>query len=325
MQRLDVALPEWTQRAIARDLAAYAGSSLRLGATDLTTAYRDKLRMAPGAVDPAAYLAMRAPATYAAIISALSALAHAAPNFAPASMLDAGAGPGTASWAALSAYPGIARATLIEAAHTMRAAGMTMSADAPPPLANAQWQLADIRTASLPDADLVTAAYVLNEMALHDTAQLAGKLYAAAQVLVLIEPGSRAGFERLRMARTALLDSGARILAPCTHALACPIAGDDWCHFSVRVPRTQLHRQAKGARLSYEDEKFSYLIASKPGAVEVGGATAARIIRHPVMRSGHAHLDLCAEGKICRHTVTRSDEDWRDARKAGWGDLWPGE
>lgn len=321
-RRLDVALPDWVAHAIARNAAAHDGKVLRQSAAALSASYRAKGRVEPGAVDPWAYVATRAPATYAAIMSALSTLVDAAPDFAPRSLLDAGAGPGTASWAAFAAYPGITQATLIEASPPMRAAGMALASGAPPALANATWSLADLRNAAIPQSDLGLAAYVMNELEVGAATETVRHLFAAAQVLVLVEPGSRAGFERLRAARAALVADGAALVAPCTHALACPIAGDDWCHFSVRVPRSRLHRQIKSAQLAYEDEKFSYLIAAKPALAASIKRPHARIIRHPVARSGHVHLDLCADGAISRHTATRSDGAWRTARKAAWGDGW---
>ena len=38
--------------------------------------------------------------------------------------------------------------------------------------------------------------------------------------------------------------------------------GANWCHFAVRLARTSLHRDVKGARLGYEDEKYSFLVVS---------------------------------------------------------------
>ena len=47
----------------------------------------------------------------------------------------------------------------------------------------------------------------------------------------------------------------------------------------------------------------------------------------PIRRKGHVLMDVCtAEGHYERHVVTKSDgaeHGYKQARKAGWGDLWP--
>ena len=48
----------------------------------------------------AAYMAARMPACYAAVYKVLEEVSARLPAFAPESMLDFGAGPGTAVWAA---------------------------------------------------------------------------------------------------------------------------------------------------------------------------------------------------------------------------------
>ena len=54
--------------------------------------------------DALAYALARMPATYAAVTASLNALREITPDFAPKSLLDVGAGPGTASWAAAEAF-----------------------------------------------------------------------------------------------------------------------------------------------------------------------------------------------------------------------------
>ena len=52
-----------------------------------------------------AYLATRLPATYAAIRASLSAIADVRPEWTPRTLLDIGAGPGSALWAARDQWP----------------------------------------------------------------------------------------------------------------------------------------------------------------------------------------------------------------------------
>src|ERR1700675_2006329 len=71
--------------------------------------------------DALAYALVRMPATYAAATASLNALCEIAPQFAPASLLDVGAGPGTATWAAAETFSSLKRFTLLDANRALRA------------------------------------------------------------------------------------------------------------------------------------------------------------------------------------------------------------
>jgi ribosomal protein RSM22 (predicted rRNA methylase) len=100
------------------------------------------------------------------------------------------------------------------------------------------------------------------------------------------------------------------------------VAGGDWCHFAARVSRSSLHRQVKGGSLPYEDEKYSYVAATR---VPVPTEPPARIVRKPQLRKGQVLLDLCTSDEgLVRDTVTkRHGERYRAARDANWGDALP--
>src|SRR5262249_41414840 len=74
----------------------------------------------------AAYLAVRFPATYAANRRVFSEIEVRAPHAIITSLLDLGAGPGTALFAASEAFPALQRATLIEADEHWVALGKTL-------------------------------------------------------------------------------------------------------------------------------------------------------------------------------------------------------
>ncbi|MEU9384658.1 small ribosomal subunit Rsm22 family protein, partial [Streptomyces sp. NPDC048279] len=97
--------------------------------------------------------------------------------------------------------------------------------------------------------------------------------------------------------------------------------GTDWCHFSARVSRSSLHRQVKGGSLAYEDEKFSYVAATRLPAAPA----PARVVRRPQIRKGQVLLDLCEKDeRLRRTTVTKRHGDlYKAARDADWGDEWP--
>jgi hypothetical protein len=84
--------------------------------------------------------------------------------------------------------------------------------------------------------------------------------------------------------------------------------------------RPSFQRNIKGATLGYEDEKFSYLAATRLTPTSV----AACILRHPHVRSGAIELMLCTqEGKVTAQTITKREKTlWRTACNAEWGGEW---
>jgi ribosomal protein RSM22 (predicted rRNA methylase) len=317
-----VALPPPLRDAIERLTAGVPRAVLAAEGATLSARYRGEVRdgrlhvgAAPAAL---AYLATRLPATFAAVDRALAALLQAAPGFAPGTLLDAGAGPGTVLWAAAAHLPSLTRATHLEASPAFRDLGARLAAGADlPEIAWRETRLPAL-PADLPPHDLVVASYVLGELSEGDRATTVAALWRrAAGALLLVEPGTPAGFARLRAARTALLAEGARMLAPCPHEGRCPIVDPDWCHMAVRVERSRLHRRAKGAEVPWEDEKFAYLAVAR----NAGTPCAARVIGPPRAGGGHVALRLCTPDGLVERVVTRTQkETMRVARRLGWGD-----
>ncbi|MFK4110271.1 small ribosomal subunit Rsm22 family protein [Streptomyces sp. NPDC002176] len=272
--------------------------------------------------DVAAYAAYRMPATFEAVRSALEAFADAVPEWVPGSHVDIGGGTGAATWAVAATWDGERPVTVLDWAEPALALGREI-AGAHPALRGAEWRRARIGAAlELPDTDLVTVSYVLNELSEPDRAALVDAAATAARSVVIVEAGTPAGYERIIEARDRLIAAGFRIAAPCPHSAPCPIVpGTDWCHFAARVSRSSLHRQVKGGSLAYEDEKFSYVAATRLPA----DPAPARIVRRPQIRKGQVLLDLCeADEQLRRTTVTkRHGTLYKAARDAEWGDAWP--
>lgn len=183
-----------------------------------------------------------------------------------------------------------------------------------PALRAAEWRRARIGAGlELAPTDLITVSYVLKELTADVRTALVDSAAAAAQAVVVVEPGTPDGYARIIEARDRLIAAGLTVAAPCPHSDACPIEpGTDWCHFSARVSRSSLHRQVKGGSLPYEDEKFSYVVATRFGTEPV----AARVTRKPQIRKGQVLLDLCTRDEALRRaTVTkRHGELYRAAR-----------
>ncbi|MBL8587418.1 MAG: methyltransferase domain-containing protein [Methylobacteriaceae bacterium] len=267
-------------------------------------------------LDALAYAVARMPATCAAVAEALRRLREAAPDLAPASLLDLGCGAGAATRAARQAFASLTEARLIDRNPAML--------DLARELAAADGLAVEARRAGLDEAageaDLVTLAYVLVESPVAEAAKIACAAFARARAaLVLVEPGTPAGFERLRVARAALIEAGAHLAAPCPHALACPVAAPDWRHFSVRVQRSRDHLATKRAEVPYEDEPFMYLALTRAPVAPEG----ARILARPRRDRTGVALRLCDADGALRDLVipARDREATRHARRLDEGDV----
>ena len=302
---------------------ADAGRGSRAGAAQaLSERYRAGASSAGGHVlrsegELAAYATVRFPATYAAAVAACSAVAAAAPGFAPRTLLDVGAGLGATACAATAVWPSLTEVTCVEPDARAVALGRPVVAAAAPD-ATVTW-VTDGWTRPHAPAELVTAGYVGNELA--DPVAFARRLWeAAGQVLLLLEPGRREAYQSLLASRDTLLADGAHTLAPCPHDDRCPLPRSDWCHFGQRLPRTAAHRHAKGGEQSYEDEPYSYVALGREPAASRPG----RVLRRPVRRKGLVELQVCApDGTAGPVRIGKSAPTYRDAKDVDWGDAWP--
>jgi ribosomal protein RSM22 (predicted rRNA methylase) len=320
-------LPAELQDAIQRETGKVDRHKLAQATAQLTEHYKAADLSTPAVASEAhraAYLAVRLPATYVAIRRVFGEIKLRAPQNEIASLLDLGAGPGTALFAAAEEFPQLRQATLIESDAGWIAVGKRLAGqNTAPAVPQAQWLKQDLRSGlACEKHDLVVISYTLGELPQAAAEAVLNKAWkCAGKFLVVVEPGTRRGFATMNAVRSACIANGAAILAPCPHHFTCPMAAaGDWCHFSQRVERTSQHRQLKGGALGYEDEKFSYLVAAKNSSPSAG----ARIVRHPGKHSGHVKLALCMQnGQIETRTITRSSKEaYKRARKAEWGYLW---
>ena len=318
-------LPDSLRLALSHELATMPQKQVAEAAARLSLRYRNRQPTSTGAFlhsssDILAYATVRFPATFAAVYAAFAAVQARKPDWQPRTLLDAGAGPGTSMWAANELWPQLAEVTLLEREEAMITLGKHLATHAhSTTLQQAQWQKVDLLSSwSSPPAELVTASYVLGELEVTKREDLLDKLWSlTTDTLVIIEPGTPVGFSNIRAARQHLIAAGAWVVAPCPHALACPMPANDWCHFAQRISRTQLHRSVKHVDLSYEDEKFSYIAVSRTLSLPIEG----RVLRHPQIRPGHISLELCTPQGLTSTLVTRKDKAaFRQARDTHWGD-----
>ena len=289
-------------------LSGITPTKLRQAAETLSSRYR--MGESPYLTEDAhylAYLAMRFPATFEAISHVLDEI----PADAVETLLDLGAGPGTGFLAAQAHFTGLTEATLVETDPAFITLGKEII-DAP----IVTWKRATL-PCILPPHDLVLMSYSLGEMDEPEKVLKAAWM-ATNKFLVIIEPGTPAGYEQIMKIRDILLAQGGFMVAPCPHSLKCPMQGGDWCHFPARVERNWLHRFLKSGTMSFEDEKYSYIIMSK---TEVP-LPQARIVGPINFKKGQVIMPLCtSEGNIETTIVTqRTKELYKQCRKKVWGD-----
>ena len=318
--------------AIAGATATVPGIDLQRAVDALSRRYRDGAAAA-GTVgrltdaERLAYAVVRLPATAAALDAVFDAVERHT-RVEPQTITDLGAGPGTVLWPAISRWPGIRRVTLLDRDPELLGLGVRLWKAAapgpgPPPGLDLQVRTGDLAAADAPAAAVVVLSYAVGEL----TEQRAGQaieraLALTSGALVVVEPGTPAGFARIRAVRDRLRAAGATLAAPCPHDDACPMAGADWCHFAVRLDRSRAHRQSKHAALGWEDEKFAYVVAVRDAAL-LRARAEARVIRRPRKETGHVRLALCTAGGLIEAVVTRRAPNYRAARDASWGDAWP--
>jgi ribosomal protein RSM22 (predicted rRNA methylase) len=360
-------LPTTLQQALEEELTRIPVAALRRAVSELSQQYKEitpeKRAGYQSTSHRLAYLATRLPATYAANLRALSELS----NFIDqntndqelslkacqiASILDLGAGPGTAALAASTIFPEAEDVTLLERDPEMAQIGMRLQRAVTS--SSWSWRTGNLLTindqnatqsepsSNSTKADLVIASYCLGELPKQSLPSVINHaLLCSKKFALFIEPGTPEGFATISALRDQILARGAwSIIAPCTHSHGCPLrkipSPEDplkWCHFPVRLNRTHLHQLTKQGTLSYEDEKFSYLIvgrkdliSAKPpgltGDLMASETTPARIIGHPRHQKGLVRLELCTKnGVASTFTISKREKSfYRESKRKSWGE-----
>jgi ribosomal protein RSM22 (predicted rRNA methylase) len=269
--------------------------------------------------DALAYALARMPATYAAITASLNALCEIRSDFAPKSLLDIGAGPGTASWAAAEAFSTLGEFTLLDANDALRKLALDLFSESFR-LREINYEQGEARNTLLKAeaADLVVASYVIGELGAAEQSALAALMWEKTRdTLLVVEPGTPAGYARIIALRERLIAAGAHVAAPCPHDGKCPLQAPDWCHFTQRLQRSRAHKQVKGAELPYEDEKFVYVALTR-APLEV---RPARVLAQPTVSKVEVTAKLCTPaGLVFSRTPRRAKADYAVARRWRWGD-----
>lgn len=158
-------------------------------------------------------------------------------------------------------------------------------------------------------ADLVLCSYVLSEMNDSDRKlALDNLMNSTNNYLLLIDTGTPDVYHKYMQIKDYAKKCGYCVIAPCSGE--CDLQ-NDYCQFYARVERNGLMKMAKQGSLSYEDEKYFYLLFSKH---QIGGSKR-RVIRRPIYEANRVKLVVCDRGKKDIVVTKKDKELYKKARK----------
>src|SRR6185437_15586271 len=186
-------LPAELKAALDARLEGLSRGDVAVRAAVISKTYRDggTSSAIKSEIDALAYALARMPATYAAVGACLNALSEARPDFAPQTLLDVGAGPGTATWAASEAFASLTSLTLLDTNPALRALALDLQRGAAR-FADTKYDAGDARAAlTMADsADLVIASYVIGELGEAERKSPMEAMWAKTRdMLLVVEPG----------------------------------------------------------------------------------------------------------------------------------------
>ncbi len=312
-------IPEELKDAIKELLAKNKTNEIIENAQIISNRYRNNdgkgRRLLTEQNEAISYAISRMPATYSAVYSAVyQTIENYNENLE--TLLDIGAGTGAVTWA-VNELLEITEGKCLERENNMINIGKQLMRNTK--MSKVKWEQFDVLQDDIVEkADIVITSYMINELPENEKETVIKKMWNATnKLLIIIEPGTPAGFNNILKVREKLLNNGGYIIAPCSHQGECKIPKDDWCAFYTRVFRSTIHKQAKKGELGYEDEKFSYIAFSKV-PIKINGD---RILRHPQIYKGYVNVKLCTKDGIQERKYSKKDgEIYKKVRKLDAGE-----
>jgi ribosomal protein RSM22 (predicted rRNA methylase) len=277
--------------------------------------------------DALAYLGLRVPATYAQVIGALGFVKELIPSWRPTSLLDIGSGPGIATWAAISLWPGLDEITCLDENNDFISLGKQIIKDSEL-TRDINWKNRDLRLGIEEDEnsyDLIIIANVLNELTPKAQENLIGQAFNLCKgILIIIEPGTPRGSQIVSSVAQKLHNVGI-LLAPYV-ANTFVEDKDYYLHFPQRFIRPDFQRRIRQQmRVSsemasdWEESKYSYVAISKFPAEKNNWA---RTVGQTEIHKGFLEIPVITEDAITKIKVMkRNKEAFTFAKHLRWGEL----
>ncbi len=163
-------------------------------------------------------------------------------------------------------------------------------------------------------SSLLLLSHVLSELSEKEMFELALKV-ATVDEIIWVEPGSRDISRKLSQVRKILLQTGHQVVAPCTHALSCPMLKPEheqhWCHFFAPPP-TEIfqsafwHEASCKLGIDLRSLPYSYLAFSRYH-LPSWKTGDERLIAHPRSYKGYGKLFCCGSSGLHERTLQKRD------------------
>lgn len=276
--------------------------------------------------DVLAYLALRFPATYVQIISALSSTYELNPSWKPKTILDIGSGPGTGVFVAQALFPSLKDATCIDQDINFILLGKKIQNELNFPIFSS-WKKEDISLGIGHEEsmyDIVLVSNVLNELGIMQRKNLLGQAFNHCKgIMIIVEPGTPFGSSIIQEAASDF--SNETIIAPYI-GNSVVLSKDYWLHFSKRFKRPEFERRIRQhmrestlMASDWEETKYSYVAIGKISAENIYWGRCVGPVK---LYNGYLEVPILTKNQLLQVKVMkRHKKQYAFAKKLKWGQL----
>ncbi|KAI8426902.1 hypothetical protein MSG28_014572 [Choristoneura fumiferana] len=280
------------------------------------------------------YLMSRSAPEYAVLVRLLDEIRKKYPDYKPRSFFDFGSGVGTGTWA-INKYwkEDIFEYFCVDTSQNMHDLArliLCQGKDNVTMPLKGYFQRQFLPASTDLKYNIVLSAFSLFEQPnMRSRLEIIQKLWKKTEdFLIIIEQGSNAGFQVVNEAREFVLNlpkgkHNGFAFSPCPNDNVCPryLEHKTPCNFLMKYETLPYPSKSDVAA-----ELFSYVILKK-GIRPSDDPQWPRIVRAPIVRSGHTICRLCTkQGELKEVIFSKSKFDqttYRCARSSNWGDLLP--
>lgn len=296
-------LPSDVQEKVNNLFVGLNKKTLLSGREELTNKYKSGQAINKSVIeskqDGIVYAISRMPATFAVIYSLLETLINQGKIENISSIIDIGSGTGAGFFASRELF-GDAEISLFEREKNMIDVFDKFETGVKVNLFDFMRDEINLK------ADLVMTNYVFSELSEEGRKiALTKMLNSSNRFVLIVDTGTPRTYENFMRVKKWAIESGYNISAPCMSE-KCGLK-NDYCQFFARVDRSSLQKLAKNGELTYEDEKYFYLLIDK-NLNSAGDDVLERVIRRPILKTNFVELKVCSSKGVIQKTITKKDK-----------------